>query len=196
MRLDIDVSDLMRFSRTISRRSQVSQAAITRALSQVGDGVVNQVARSLSQETGLHQEEVMALIKVRKSKNYYDIIMPKSLVEPGEQPFGGKRKVTTKRGDFATGQLVNVITREDDKVCPKCEEIAEGSPYTLEDARTLIPHHPHCRCLLESFRYKRRLPVTMSTMAPSSGNKNLSLSLQQLADRVRNEVKVSIRTGR
>jgi hypothetical protein len=42
---------------------------------------------------------------------------------------------------------VNVETAEDDKVCPICEDIADGGPYTINHARTLIPAHPRCRCI-------------------------------------------------
>jgi hypothetical protein len=42
--------------------------------------------------------------------------------------------------------LVSVVTQEDDLVCPKCQAISEDGPYTINEARTLIPNHAHCRC--------------------------------------------------
>lgn len=42
--------------------------------------------------------------------------------------------------------LVNVLTAGDDKVCFKCEGIAEEGPYDIDTARGLIPAHPNCRC--------------------------------------------------
>lgn len=30
--------------------------------------------------------------------------------------------------------------------CPICEALAAGGPYTLEEARGMIPAHPNCRC--------------------------------------------------
>lgn len=42
---------------------------------------------------------------------------------------------------------VNVETAEDDKVCPICEDIADGGPYSINRARALIPAHPRCRCI-------------------------------------------------
>jgi hypothetical protein len=44
--------------------------------------------------------------------------------------------------------LVEVLTAGDDDVCPVCEDIADGNPYTVSEARGLIPAHPHCRCAL------------------------------------------------
>lgn len=41
---------------------------------------------------------------------------------------------------------VNVETAGDDKVCPICEDIEEDNPYTIDQARSLIPAHPNCRC--------------------------------------------------
>ena len=40
--------------------------------------------------------------------------------------------------------LVEVLTAGDDDVCPQCEEISENGPYTLDEAESLIPAHPHC----------------------------------------------------
>jgi SPP1 gp7 family putative phage head morphogenesis protein len=34
---------------------------------------------------------------------------------------------------------------DDNKRCPKCANL-EGSVYTIEDARGVIPVHPNCRC--------------------------------------------------
>jgi hypothetical protein len=41
---------------------------------------------------------------------------------------------------------VGVQTAGDDKVCEKCEDLAEDAPYTLAEAIGLLPAHPRCRC--------------------------------------------------
>jgi hypothetical protein len=41
---------------------------------------------------------------------------------------------------------VNVETAGDADVCPVCEDIEEGNPYTIGEAYSLIPAHPRCRC--------------------------------------------------
>lgn len=41
---------------------------------------------------------------------------------------------------------VNVLTAGDNDVCPQCQDIADGGPYDIDTARSLIPAHPWCRC--------------------------------------------------
>lgn len=41
---------------------------------------------------------------------------------------------------------VDILTAGDDDVCPVCEDIAENGPYSVDEARNLIPAHPNCRC--------------------------------------------------
>lgn len=43
-------------------------------------------------------------------------------------------------------KMVEVLTAGDDDVCPECEDIADSGPYTVSEARGLIPAHPQCRC--------------------------------------------------
>jgi hypothetical protein len=40
----------------------------------------------------------------------------------------------------------NVAWVTADAPCPACEEMAEGSPYTLDEVMDLIPLHPNCEC--------------------------------------------------
>lgn len=44
------------------------------------------------------------------------------------------------------GGMVNVETAGDDLVCQECQDIEDGNPYTIDEARSLIPAHPRCRC--------------------------------------------------
>lgn len=50
---------------------------------------------------------------------------------------------------------VNVLTAEDDRVCPVCEDISEDGPYTINKARSLIPAHVRCRCVFVPVKDKR-----------------------------------------
>jgi len=43
-------------------------------------------------------------------------------------------------------ERVNIATAGDDKVCDICEGLEEDGPYTINQARSLIPAHPRCRC--------------------------------------------------
>jgi hypothetical protein len=49
-------------------------------------------------------------------------------------------------GEESGGMLVGVLTAGDEKVCPTCCDIADESPYDIDDALDLIPAHPSCRC--------------------------------------------------
>lgn len=40
-----------------------------------------------------------------------------------------------------------IATAGDNRVCTRCEALAKGGPYTLEQAMNLIPYHPKCRCV-------------------------------------------------
>lgn len=42
--------------------------------------------------------------------------------------------------------LAEVLTAGDGKVCAECGRLAAAGPYTIEQARGLIPAHPNCRC--------------------------------------------------
>lgn len=41
---------------------------------------------------------------------------------------------------------VDVVTAGDDLVCQECEDIEAEGPYSIDEARSLIPAHPRCRC--------------------------------------------------
>jgi hypothetical protein len=47
---------------------------------------------------------------------------------------------------LSSTEQVEVLTAGDDLVCPECEEIAADGPYYIDEARSLIPAHPNCRC--------------------------------------------------
>lgn len=42
--------------------------------------------------------------------------------------------------------MAELLTAGDSSVCPECDKLAEGGPYTLDRARGMIPVHPNCRC--------------------------------------------------
>jgi SPP1 gp7 family putative phage head morphogenesis protein len=41
-----------------------------------------------------------------------------------------------------------VLTAGDDRVCEICADLEDGGPYSMDEARGLIPAHPNCRCVL------------------------------------------------
>lgn len=41
---------------------------------------------------------------------------------------------------------VNILTVGDSDVCDYCLDLEDNNPYSLEEAMTLLPAHPNCRC--------------------------------------------------
>jgi hypothetical protein len=72
-----------------------------------------------------------------------------SFTGPGAK--GGTSRSTVQRIRRAQRRvealgMVNVETAGDADVCEECEEIEAGGPYDIDEARSLIPAHPNCRC--------------------------------------------------
>jgi hypothetical protein len=51
--------------------------------------------------------------------------------------------------------LYNILTAGDDRVCVDCEDAASAGPYTLDEARDLLPMHVNCRCAVVSLDDER-----------------------------------------
>jgi len=55
-------------------------------------------------------------------------------------------RIRRAQEEVETAENVEIQTAGDDLVCPECEDIEAGGPYTINEARSLIPAHPWCRC--------------------------------------------------
>lgn len=202
MRFDVEIPDLAKFTQRVTTTLAKRQTGIAQALNQIGMGVRQELAQQVARQTGMSAEQIMPLIRMKRASaqiKEVEISMARSLMEPGSDDFQSARRPQRRsrsRSDFNEGELVNIITREDEKVCPACEDLAEGSPYTIEDARTLIPHHPRCRCLLESFKFKQRLPVTFTSLTGRTRPVSQSVSMKTLAKLARRELKTILRAIR
>lgn len=86
------------------------------------------------EELGLEQVGVMAETQPGR---------PHEQAEAGETALGGEEPVLPEGRNFP--RFYTVETVGDDIVCAICEGY-EGNAYTLDEARDLIPAHPHCRC--------------------------------------------------
>lgn len=60
-------------------------------------------------------------------------------------------------------QEVDVLTAGDAKVCKVCQSIADNGPYSMAEARGLIPAHNFCRC---SFTKSGDLPLFAHGQVP------------------------------
>lgn len=50
--------------------------------------------------------------------------------------------------------LAEFVTAGDLRVCSRCDTLAKGSPYTLDQIQNVIPLHPQCRCVALPFIIK------------------------------------------
>lgn len=91
--------------------------------------------------TGRFAPVAVALREIHRSKRSgrFRRIGP----DPDEQD---RAERANRRFASAEGDL-DVLTAGDDKVCPICDRISHGGPYTINRARSLIPAHPNCRCM-------------------------------------------------
>lgn len=83
-------------------------------------------------------------------ETYFVLVLPADRIvqdAPRKRPTARQQKLFERRENKLNRLgLVNVETAGDEKVCPKCEQIEEEGPYSIDEARTLVPQHPGCRC--------------------------------------------------
>lgn len=54
------------------------------------------------------------------------------------------------------GLMAEWSTAGDDRVCEECAGLGAGGPYTVKEARDMLPAHPNCRCAWIPYLKKRR----------------------------------------
>jgi hypothetical protein len=153
----------------ISQPDEVYFRFYTNELEGVADATVQQVARAVS--TGLLNREggltiyrrvvavTMKVTEPRLNALGHQIVVQQhnlgllaqfrsvGVTQVGIVPEMQPRKVKLPKRDAVTDQeIVNVLTAGDDAVCAECEDIAANGPYDIDEAETLIPAHPSCRC--------------------------------------------------
>lgn len=188
MKLNIDASDLLRFTRVAEKIERENKTAIARALNSVGNGVVRELTFKMAKSHGVSPERVASLITTQQAsanRHLFRISVKSGLPEAGTE-------LPRRHDEFEEGQLVIVVTAGDDKVCQVCQDIAENSPYTIEQARALIPHggplgDHECRCAIQPYVSRRRMIVE------HQGGVEASMTMKQLADYVRNELQMTLR---
>lgn len=195
MKIRIDGKDLLRWSQRLDTKHRRVRGAMVSSLNFIGDKMVNEMAQDLGQQTGLNPEVLRTKIRVKRATRddlTYNINAHRALLDE-QMPRPMPRRPFQRRPDdfFRPGELVNIVTAGDDKVCPRCEALVERNPFTIEEARTELPHHPHCRCQVEPYRHRRELPVEVR---PARG-KVEHVSLRELSELLKRETRVAIKVG-
>ena len=101
MKIGIDTSDLMAYSKQLERAEKTTTPTIAVSLNQVGDGLVHVLATNLSKETGLALEQVRGLMQVKRATRNdlnYDVTVNNRLLEDDPTTLEGRREST----DFGT----------------------------------------------------------------------------------------------
>jgi hypothetical protein len=158
--LNMDRADIITHL-TISELQGVMEAFSQRAVRAFSDGLMHhlppakiaRVLRKAVASIGVVRsratvQAMMVRAAAEASLDYYEMaginqvgVLPETIPSPARS----FRLRDAKRKPKTTG-LVEVLTAGDDDVCIVCQDIAENNPYTIAEARGLIPAHPWCRC--------------------------------------------------
>jgi Prophage minor tail protein Z (GPZ) len=204
LNFSMDTSAVDKFADSMDAKAKEYSEQIPKALAgglnEIGDQVVSLVAAKLAASTGLALEQVRGLMKVKRAKNKaltYEVSINAGLLEgKGEaEKLEGKRE-SVDFGSRAPRAMVVWIAKDDELVCPDCEEMAAAGPMPIEVARRQHPKHPNCRCILLPYTPKgRRAPVTMTTVSGTDPRKRMGgkapvdvdMTLRQIAQEVINK---------
>jgi hypothetical protein len=55
-------------------------------------------------------------------------------------------RIKKQEKNFEGLSEVNIETAGDEDVCPICQDLEDSNPYDIDEARSLLPAHPFCRC--------------------------------------------------
>ena len=178
--------------------------SIVKALNVTGEEVVAALIKQVSDQLGISEGELREQITIRKAttanlkfeadlRHIYD-----QDTSSRDIPRGRRDPETRARESepFTPGALVNVVTAGDEKVCYLCEDAADNGPYTLEESKLLVPHHPNCRCAVVPFFPKKRMPVTFSTSMGATPRGAVpqaqSVTLARMTQLIKDDLKFSL----
>jgi hypothetical protein len=191
LRINVDTSDLLKWSRYMNRIPKKTGAAIARGLNTVGDNIVHNAAQAMAETTGLDPNDIIELIEVKKATaDDLKWSMDASKVAPPSLDWS---RPWDKRTGFDDRTLVKVVTSFDKLVCDRCLAVEKNSPYTLEEVNSMNPYgngivHPNCRCMVQAWYATRQLPVTFGR-----GAKSQLFTMRELGEKVAEELKLTIR---
>lgn len=192
IRVEFRASKLLQFPGRLRSIPQVLRANTADAINKAGDRVVDELAANLGMQMNMSPETVRKQIRIRRaSYQRLEFEIDASSIAADEDLTSTGRRLPKRRFGtpqqperfFRQGQLVRVVTMEDDSVCEKCRAVAEGR-YSIEEARTLVPVHPNCRCHVEMINQEQDQPTftTPSGRRPQrGGGKVAQVSFEQLA---------------
>lgn len=193
MQVAIDAMELLQWGAKIKATGFKFRPAVARALNEVGTKVLERMVENVSAQSGLAASTVRRRFTVERASAdslMYQITASQELMAgKSSRPMQGREFERRPEGFFKEGELVNVVTMEDDRVCPLCEAIAEGNPYTIEEARAQIPHHPNCRCTVELVRGEQERPSTFRSRSEPLVQTE-ALTMEELLEVIQRETRI------
>lgn len=194
--LEVDVSDLLKWSRLMGRVPRRTKPAIARAINTFGDNVARNAAHYMAEMSGLPESEIMGMIEIKKATpNDLEWSMDTSQIIPPSMDWSRPWEARSAK-DFDKNALVKVVTVGDAEVCEICQEAAERSPYTMEEVYSIRTDmrgaegliHQNCRCMLQAWQATRMMPIRMGAGAPKE-----LFSTRQLGEAIAGELEVVLR---
>lgn len=185
------------------KRQRVPKVAAS-TLNFLGDKAVNAVAERVAAQTGLSVETVRRGLHVTRATEgslSFIIDAKKSLMQDtARRPMARDKQGRFAKRDeetfFRENELVNVVDMGDERVCPICERIVEDGPYTIEEARRLIPAHPNCRCVVDTLQRRRVAPVEFRNQNPTGFRAEpVDEPMSEILAKMRGELKQAMRSA-
>ncbi len=166
--IKIDSTGLLTWAAYLDKIPSKTPIAIAAALNQFGDSFTRAIENDAATRTGLSAHDIHSQLAIKRatpdSLNWEIDVSKIGSSSTTSRPWVRRQWAKGEEDDnFEPGELVNVVTREDNLVCQLCLDISEEGPYTVEEASNKIPAHVNCRCIMLPYVPMRRVPVTFST---------------------------------
>lgn len=167
MKIKINNRALARWRGRMLKRYSYVRPATVATLNYVGEKTVTRMVQQVAAQSGMPEEVVrryFVISPATPTKLRYEIdataamsraLDNRPMDKRARREFPGSDKDTF----FKQGELVNIADMGDDRVCEICTEAVENGPYTIEEARAMIPLHPNCRCIVEPTEKRRTAPI-------------------------------------
>jgi hypothetical protein len=203
LKLAIDATDILKFTRSLTELPKQFDTVLVQSLNETGDTLVRETTQKIAESSGFPIAVAMRFVEGKRaspSDRSYEIRVKQGMLEdaisgrplPGRGfPGQGERELPDDK------LLVNLVTTQDDKVCPICEQISREGPYSVEEFNRLREFHPHllnralhCRCALVPFKPAGRMAVTEGT---GKAKVDMTMSVHDLVNRIKQETRTILR---
>jgi hypothetical protein len=204
-RVKVDARAIAKWAgRMRGKRQRVPKVAAS-TLNYIGDKAVMAMAERVAAQTGMPIEAVrrsFVITRASEANLSFIIDAKKSMTEETSHrpmPSRDSRGRFVKKDEetfFREGELVNIIDMGDERVCPICERLVEDGPYTIEEARRLVPAHPNCRCVVDTLERRKVAPIEFRNQNPSGFRaESTAEPMSEILAKMRGELQQAMRSA-